>query len=79
MDGVLSDDPNTEFEVAGWNRDANNISIKVYQGTGSQTATEVNFSKDGAIPMIIATDTNVAWSAERVAFNWKELMGIPEE
>jgi hypothetical protein len=29
--------------------------------------------------MIIATDTNVAWSAERVAFNWKELMGIQEE
>ena len=79
MDGVLSDDPNTEFEVNGWNRTANNISIKVYQGADSQTATEVNFSQPGAIPMIIATDTNVAWSAERVAFNWKELMGIPEE
>jgi len=79
MDGVLSDDPNTEFTVTGWNRDANNISIKVYQGTDSQTATEVNFSQPGAIPMIIATDTNVAWSAERVAFNWKELMEIQEE
>ena len=76
MEGVLSDDPNTEFEVAGWNRNSNNISIKVYQGTGSETANEVNFPKDGAIPMIIATDTNVAWSAERVEFNWKELMGI---
>jgi len=79
MDGVLSDDPNTEFTVTGWNRTANNISIKVYQGKASQTATEVNFPKEGAIPMIIATDTNVAWSAERVEFNWKELMGIPEE
>lgn len=78
MDGVLSDDPNKEFPVTGWIRNNNNISIKVYQGTGSQTATEVNFPKDGAIPMIIATDTNVAWSAERVEFNWKELMGIPE-
>ena len=80
MDGVLSDDPNTEFNnVTGWNRNSNNISIKVYQGKDSQTATEVNFSQPGAIPMIIATDTNVAWSAERVAFNWKELMGIQEE
>lgn len=76
MDGVLSDDPNTEFTVTGWNRDANNISIKVYQSADSQTANEVNFPQDGAIPMIIATDTNVAWSAERVEFNWKELMGI---
>ena len=74
MDGVLSDDPNTEFEVAGWDRNNNNISIKVYQGTDSQTANVVNFSQPGAIPMIIATDTNVAWSAERVEFNWKKFM-----
>ena len=72
-------DTNLEFEVNGWNRTANNISINVYQGADSQTANVVNFSQPGAIPMIIATDTNVAWSAERVAFNWKELMGIPEE
>ena len=72
-------DTNLEKEVNGWNRTANNISIKVYQGTDSQTANVVNFSQPGAIPMIIATDTNVAWSAERVAFNWKELMGIPAE
>lgn len=79
MDGVLSDDPNTEFTtVTGWNRNSNNISIKVYQSADSQTATQVNFPQTGATPMIIATDTNVAWSAERVAFNWKELMGIPE-
>ena len=79
MDGVLSDDPNTEFEVAGWNRDANNISIKVYQSAKSQTATQVNFPQPGAIPMIIATDTNVAWSAERVEFNWKEFIPTPAE
>lgn len=78
MEGVLSDDPNTEFTVTGWNRNNNNISIKVYQSADSQTATEVNFPQTGAIPMIIATDTNVAWSAERVEFNWKELMGISE-
>ena len=71
-------DTNLEFEVNGWNRTANNISIKVYQSADSQTANVVNFSQPGAIPMIIATDTNVAWSAERVEFNWKELMGVTE-
>jgi hypothetical protein len=80
MDGVLSDDPNTEFNnVTGWNRNSNNISIKVYQSADSQTANQVNFPQTGAIPMIIATDTNVAWSAERVAFNWKEFMPTPAE
>ena len=77
MDGVLSDDPNTEFEVAGWNRNTNNISIKVYQSAdsqNSQASIDVNFPKDGAIPMIIATDTNEDWSAERVEFNWKKFM-----
>ena len=77
MDGVLSDDPNTEFTVTGWNRNSNNISIKVYQSAdsqNSQASIDVNFPKDGAIPMIIATDTNVAWSAERVEFNWKKFM-----
>ena len=77
MDGVLSDDPNREFEVTGWNRKTNNISIKVYQTSGAQTTTEVNFPKTGSIPMIIATDTNVPWSAERVAFDWKSY--IPTE
>jgi len=72
-------DTNLEFEVNGWNRTANNISIDVYQGEDSQTSTKVNFSQPGAIPMIIATDTNVAWSAERVAFNWKEFMPTPAE
>lgn len=72
-------DTNLEKEVNGWNRTANNISIKVYQGEDGQTSTEVNFPQNGAIPMIIATDTNVAWSAERVEFNWKEFMPTPAE
>ena len=77
MEGVLSDDPNTEFTVTGWNRNSNNISIKVYQSAdsqNSQASIDVNFPKDGAIPMIIATDTNEDWSAERVEFNWKKFM-----
>jgi hypothetical protein len=34
----------------------------------------VNFPPKGAVPMIIATDTNVEWAVERVEFNWKPYM-----
>lgn len=71
-------DPNQEVTVTGWNRTANNISIKVYQGEDSETATQVNFPQNGAIPMIIATDTNVAWSAERVAIDWNSFVNSEE-
>ena len=66
--------PDTEFEVTGWDRTANNISIKVYQNQTTQTAVNVNFPQAGAIPMIIATDTNVKWAVEREAFDWESYM-----
>jgi len=66
--------PDTEFVVTGWDRNANNISIKVYQSATTQTAVNVNFPQTGAIPMIIATDTNVEWAVERVAFDWESYM-----
>ena len=34
----------------------------------------MNFPQTGAIPMIIATDTNVEWAVERVAFDWESYM-----
>lgn len=66
--------PNEEFEIEGWDRAVNNIGIKVYQSAGSQTAVQVNFPQTGAVPMIIATDTDVEWAVERVEFNWKPYM-----
>ena len=35
---------------------------------------QVNFPQTGAVPMIIATDTDVEWAAERDLFNWKPYM-----
>ena len=67
-------DRNDEYTIEGWDRETNNISVKVYQSAGSQTAWEVNFPQKGAVPMIIATDTDVEWAAERIAFPWKSYM-----
>lgn len=77
INGVLSDDPDMEFTVEGWNRQTNNISIKVYQSADNPSSNAVNnvsFPDTGSIPMIIATDTNVAWSAERIEFGWQAFL-----
>ncbi len=63
-----------EYTIEGWDMETNNISVTVYQSAGSQIACEVNFPPKGAVPMIIATDTNVEWAVERVEFNWKPYM-----
>ena len=67
-------DLNDEYTIEGWNRETNNICAKVYQSAGSQIACQVNFPQKGAVPMIIATDTDVEWAAERIAFPWKSYM-----
>ena len=67
-------DLSDEYTIEGWDRETNNISVKVYQSAGSQTACEVNFPQKGAVPMIIATDIEEEWAAERVEFNWKPYM-----
>ena len=67
-------DRNVEYPIVGWDRETNNISVTVSQSAGSQTALQVNFPQKGAVPMIIATDTDVEWAAERIAFPWKSYM-----
>ena len=67
-------DRNDEYDIEGWNRETNNIGVTVSQSAGSQTAWQVNFPQKGAVPMIIATDTDVEWAAERIAFPWKSYM-----
>ena len=54
--------------------ETNNIGVTVYQSAGSQTTWMVNFPQKGAVPMIIATDTDVEWAAERIAFPWNSYM-----
>lgn len=67
-------DRNDEYTIEGWDMETNNIGVTVYQSAGSQTAWQVNFPQKGAVPMIIATDTDVEWAAERIAFPWKSYM-----
>jgi hypothetical protein len=54
-----------EFEVTGWNRQANNVSIKVNGKDGK--VYDVTFPKAGEAPMIIAVDPTQNWMNERVS------------
>jgi len=67
-------DRNDEYTIEGWDREANNIGVTVSQSSGSQTACEVNFPQKGTVPMIIATDIEEEWAAERIVFPWKSYM-----
>lgn len=67
-------DRNDEYTIEEWDMETNNIGVTVSQSVGSQKALQVNFPQTGAVPMIIATDTDVEWAAERIAFPWKSYM-----
>ena len=73
-EATFKQDVNIEKVVTGWDRINNNISVTVRQSAGSQTAYQVNFPQTSAVPMIIATNTDVPWSAECVEFTWKKYM-----
>lgn len=62
-------DVNLEYNITGWEPVNNNISITVNNTT-------LSFPKAGAVPMIIACDDSEAWSAERVAFDWKKFLEV---
>ena len=54
-----------EFEVTGWNFQANNVSVKV-NGKDGQVFT-ITFPKAGTAPMIIAVDPSQNWMDEFVS------------
>ena len=54
-----------EFEVKGWDYNANNVSITV-NGKDGQLYT-VQFPKAGTTPMIIAVDPTQKWMDERIS------------
>ena len=78
-EATFKKDVNIEKVITGWDRINNNISITVRQSEGSQYAWQVNFTQPGTVPMIIATDVTVPWSAECVSFDWKAYMPTSEE
>ena len=77
-EATFKQDVTIEKEITGWSRVDNNISIMVRQSEGSQNAWQVNFPQTGTVPMIIATDITVPWSAECVSFNWQAYMPTAE-
>ena len=54
-----------EFEVSGWDYDANNVGIKVNGKNGA--VYNITFPKAGTAPMIIAVDDTQPWMKERVS------------
>ena len=56
----------------GYNPTANNISVTVYQKDTNRTANVVGFPKNGAVPMMIATDAKVEWATERARFSFEQ-------
>ena len=54
-----------EFEVTGWDYNANNVSITV-NGQDGQLFT-ITFPKKGTVPMIIALDPSQNWMGERIS------------
>ena len=62
------------FDVENYNRDANNVSLKVYQKDGVAVQGQVNFPATGAVPMMMATNTDFHWSKERGEVDFRSLM-----
>lgn len=75
MEGQMSADPNTVYNVSGWNPDANNISISVKQANNDGVSS-ITFPAVGSVPLIIATSTSQPWMEERVSIipSLKELI-----
>lgn len=62
------------FDVNGYNRNDNNVSLKVYQKDGVAVQGQVNFPATGTVPMMMATNTDFKWSKERGEVDFKSLM-----
>lgn len=65
MPGRLGADPNTEYDVEGWDPVANNISIQVKLKADGEESTSILFPKAGSAPIIIATPVEQEWMPER--------------
>lgn len=67
--GVVRGDAEGEVvSVTGWDPDKNNITVMVSdQANDGTKPVSIDFPKAGAVPMIIATDTDTMWSNERVS------------
>lgn len=80
MEGKMNVNPNSEYAVAGWNPDANNISITVKMAMDAEHSHNITFPTNGTVPLIIATSPEQEWMAERSSIipKLKELI-LPQE
>jgi len=71
--------PDTEYEVKGWNPAQNNVSVTV-KSTESQMYNVTNkFPKEGEFPMMFACDPEIEWAAERQGFDFSQFPGYKGE
>ena len=71
----LNADPLHVIEnVSGFNMDANNIELTVFNEEG-KVARKVDFPNVGDIPLMIATPLNIIWSKEKVKFPFETYEG----
>ena len=68
-------EPLFTFAVEDYDPELNNVSLTVYQTTGLG---KVIFPATGTVPMMIATDTTVDWSPERIPFSFKQYEEVGE-
>lgn len=61
-----------EFEVTGWNPNANNITAEVKSAINDDVILTIPFPRTGEVPMIIAVNTYIDWQNERETLpdNW---------
>ncbi len=65
-EGKMNVNPDESYDVAGWNPDTHNVSIFVEQKSSKgMYFNYIPFPKAGEAPMIIATNNNQEWMAER--------------
>lgn len=62
-------DLNEGREVWNWDPEKNNVSIKLPRANTSHML-NIEFPQKGSAPLIIATDQNRKWMAERVTIDW---------
>lgn len=64
-DDINFDEPLAVVDVTGWNPDANNVSIVVYNPTAKPAETIIAFPAKGAVPKMVAVDLQRKWKEEK--------------
>jgi hypothetical protein len=72
-------EPLFTYAVEDFDAELNNVSLTVFQKDGEAVAGKVNFPAKGTVPMMIATNTDINWSPERLSFDFEQYQETEEE